>query len=51
MSLEIKNFVVNIHVVGSSEEKKQDNIEALRSELLEDCRELISESVEKARER
>ena len=51
MSLEIKNFVVNIHVAGFSEDNKQEDLENLRSEILEECREMISESVEKSRER
>ncbi|PWJ36836.1 DUF5908 family protein [Fibrobacter succinogenes] len=51
MSLEIKNFVVNIHVTGSSKEGKKEDLEALRSEILDECREMISESVERMRER
>ena len=51
MSLEIKNFVVNIHVAGSSEDNKQEDLETLRSEVLEECREMIRESVGKMRDR
>lgn len=51
MSLEIKNLVIDVHVAGASEEKKQENIEMLRSEILDECREMISESIENVRER
>ena len=51
MSLEIKNLVINVNVAGASEEKKQENIEMLRSEILDECREMISESIENVRER
>ena len=51
MSLEIKNLVINVHVSESSEHKKQENDESLRSEILDECRELINESIQKVRER
>jgi hypothetical protein len=51
MSLEIKNLVINVHVSDSSEHKKQENDESFRSEILNECRELVRESVEKMRER
>ena len=44
MSLEIKNLVINVHVSGSAEDKVFSRIENLRSEILDECKELISES-------
>jgi hypothetical protein len=51
MSLEIKNLVINVRVSDSSENKKNESNETLRSEILDRCRELISESFEKVRNR
>jgi len=51
MSLEIKNLVINVHVTGSSEEKQQEALESLRSELLEKCRDMVRDSFEKEKER
>jgi hypothetical protein len=50
MSLEIKNLVINVRVAGSSDEEKK-SVESLRSEILDECREMISESIGNVRER
>ena len=51
MSLEIKNLVINVHVSGSAEENVSGRIERLRSEILDECKELIDESEGRIRER
>ena len=51
MSLEIKNLVINVHVAGSATDKIQDQIDALRSEILDECKELISASEERVKDR
>lgn len=51
MSLEIKNLVINVHVSGTAEDKVNSRMERLRSEILDECKELISESEDRIRER
>ena len=51
MSLEIKNLVINVHVSGSAEDKVTCSVERLRSEILDECKELISESEYRMKER
>lgn len=51
MSLEIKNLIINVRVAGSSDEEKKESVESLRSEILDECREMISESIGNVRER
>jgi hypothetical protein len=51
MSVEIKNLVINVRVAGASAEEKALQVEELRSEIIEECREYINECIEKSRER
>ncbi len=51
MSLEIKNLIVNVHVSGNSSEVKKDQLQALRSEIMEECRVLVNEFVERLKDR
>ena len=51
MSIEIKNLVINVHVAGNDSGTNRAQLENLRSEILDECREMISESIEKSRER
>jgi hypothetical protein len=51
MSLEIKNLVVNVHVSGVAAETVQEQMDALRSDVLEECKELIQETAERAKDR
>lgn len=51
MALEIKNLVINVHVSGSAADKMQEQMDALRSEILDECKELISASEERVKER
>ena len=51
MSLEIKNLVINVHIARNSAEMEQNQLNALRSEIIDECREYIEESLEKIKER
>ena len=51
MSVEIKNLVINVHVSGAAAEKEQERLNALRSDILDACKEYIDESVERVKER
>lgn len=49
MSIEIKNLVINVHISGTSAER--EHLEALRSDILDSCKEYIDESIEHVKER
>ena len=51
MAVEIKNLIVNVRVNGDAATKMERQIEELRSEILADCRECVSEFIEKMKER
>jgi hypothetical protein len=51
MSLQINNLVINVHVAGVAADKVAQQMESLRSEILKECKELVNESVDRAKER
>jgi hypothetical protein len=51
MSLEIKNLVINVHIAGVAADTVVQKMEKLRSEVLDECKELIGESIERMKER
>ena len=51
MSIEIKNLVINVHISGTSAEWEREHLEALRSDILDSCKEYIDESIEHVKER
>lgn len=51
MLIEIKNLVINVHVAGNDSGTNRAQLENLRSEILDECREYISEFVDKMKER
>lgn len=50
MSIEIKNFCINVSVVPKPTSKNQD-AETLRSDILKNCRQLIQDFVSESRDR
>lgn len=50
MSIEIKNFCINVSVVPKPTSKNQD-AETLRSDILKNCRQLIQDFVSECRDR
>ena len=43
MSLKINNLVVNVHVADVAADKVSQQMESLRSEILEECKALVDE--------
>lgn len=51
MSIEIKNLCINVSVCPRETSDKSVDLEKFRTEVLEECRQMVSESVVEGRER